>query len=110
MDLVAESIDFPGLGNRYQVDYGDPVKFDIEFKDLDKVIFSQSHNPVTSESLAVNIYPLKPNTYLVCWQSKEKNTVIHVLDFDQELIHTHVTNLRGDLSFKSGSIVRKLES
>lgn len=110
MELIADSIDFPGVGHRYQVDYGEEIKFDIEFKDLDKVIFSQSHNPVTSESLAVHIHPLKTNTYVVMWRFKEKNTVIHIVDFDQELIHTHVTNPYGDLTFKTGSLVRKLES
>lgn len=110
MELVAEARDFPGLGHRYQVDYGEEIKFDIEFKGIDKVIFSHSHNPVTSESLAINIYPIKTKTYLMSWQSKEGSTVVHVVDFETELIQTHITSPNGELSYKAGSIVRKLES
>ena len=90
---------FPGLGNRYLVDF---QRFRVELffpseTSLTYTGVSPSGEHGQSETVTIAIEPVRDQLFLVTWQEGDKTTVVHLEDYKNNTIVTHITG--PDLSF-----------
>ena len=89
--------------------------FDIEFPQFTPRIRFDSASELTFEivdgpfagmkdTVRYEVVNLRPGLFVVTWQEKTKATVVHVEDFAQGVVHTHITNADGTFLRMSGAI------
>jgi len=58
----------------------------------------------TSETVQIAVTPIRPGVFLICWQEADKTTVVHVQDFENGIVHTHITERIGAFIRRSGTL------
>jgi hypothetical protein len=94
------SIDFPGTGHKYIVDF-DVFRVELAFTSSASLTYTgiaQDGTRGSSQTVAIAVMPIADNIFLVTWQEADKTTVVHVEDYAKKTIVTNITN--SDLSFE----------
>jgi hypothetical protein len=85
---------FPGVGNRYLVDFH-RFKVELHFTSLTSLTYTSvapDGTRGTSETVVISVEEIRSNLFLVTWQEADKTTVVHVEDYDKRTIVTNITN------------------
>jgi len=90
---------FPAVGHRYFVDF---VAFRVELEfmsDTALTYYNLDANGkiVGSETVTIKVEPITDRIFLVTWQEFDKTTVVHIEDYEKQIIITNITN--PDLTF-----------
>lgn len=90
---------FPAVGHRYLVDFG-AFRVELHFESETSMTYTGvrpdgSHGG--SETVTIAIRPVRDQLFLVTWQESDKTTVVHLEDYRNNTIVTHITG--ADLSF-----------
>jgi hypothetical protein len=90
---------FPAVGHRYFVDF-QVFRVELEFHSETSLTYSGiradgSHG--ASETVTIAVQALRDHLFLVTWQEADKTTVVHLEDYKENRITTHITG--PDLKF-----------
>src|SRR5262245_58220303 len=91
---------FPAVGHRYLVDFK-AFRVELYFASARSLTYTGvrpdgSHGE--PETVAINVEPVRDRLFLVTWQESDKATVVHLEDYKDNTIVTHITG--PDLSFQ----------
>src|SRR3954452_24780739 len=91
--------EFPAVGHRYLVDFG-AFRVELYFESETKLTYTGvkpdgSHGG--SETVTIKLDPVRDDLFLVTWQESDKTTVVHLEDYKNNTIVTHITS--PDMSF-----------
>lgn len=97
---------FPGVGHRYLVDF---QRFVVElyFESETKMTYTgigRFGDRGASETVNIEITPLRRKQFLVTWTESDKTVVVHIEDFRLKTIRTNVVNPDHSLEKYSGSM------
>jgi hypothetical protein len=92
---------FPAIGHRYLVDFG-AFRVELYFASETSLTYTGikpdgSHGG--SETVTINVEPIRDGLFLVTWQESDKTTVVHLEDYKNMTITTNITG--PDSSFQS---------
>jgi hypothetical protein len=96
---------FPAVGHKYLVDFsGDKGEFrvQLDFHSATSLTYTGvnadgSLDPTNTETVVISVEPLRDQQFLVTWQEKEGDTVVHVEDYLNNTIITNITQPGPDL-------------
>jgi hypothetical protein len=97
---------FPGIGHRYLVDFG-TWKTRLEFHSETSLTYTGVKNDGTlgaSENVTISVDPVRDLLFLVTWQESDKTTVVHLEDYKENGITTHITGPDGRFSIYKGTM------
>ena len=96
---------FPAVGHVYEVNFGSWV-FHLHFKSETVMMLTNAEGPFkgTSETVQISVTPIRPGVFMISWQEAEKTTVVHVEDFENGIVHTHITEHIGAFIRRSGTL------
>jgi hypothetical protein len=102
---VAES--FPAVGHRYLVDFGS-WRTELSFQSDTSLTYTGirsdgSHGE--SETVTIKVDPVRDQLFLVSWQESDKTTVVHLEDYRDNRIVTHITGSDGSFSIFHGTMM-----
>lgn len=88
---------FPAVGHTYRVDFGDGNAFDIAFASDREMTFTKLQMPRLGmkETIRFEHRKIRDGVYLVYWQETDKTTVVHLEDFAEGMVYTHITGPGG---------------
>ncbi|WP_196786267.1 ubiquinol-cytochrome c reductase iron-sulfur subunit [Burkholderia territorii] len=102
MEMV-EGAPFPGVGNKYLVDFGAFV-VELYFVNVNTLTYTGIHKDGSrggSETVKIETTYLRDSLYMVTWTEADKTTVVHVEDYDSFVIFTNITDpTQGLLKFR----------
>ena len=85
---------FPGVGHRYRVDFG---AFRVELHFISET--SMTYAGIGDDGKAgapvpvtITIRPIRDQLFLVTWQEDDSTTVVHLEDYKENTIVTHITS------------------
>lgn len=95
---------FPGTGHRYLVDFK-AFRVELYFQSESSLTYTGvkpdgSHGG--SETVAIEITPIRDQLFLVTWQESDKTTVVHLEDYKLNTIITNITSPNGEFSKYEG--------
>ncbi len=96
---------FPAVGHVYEVNFGSWVHH-LHFESETVMTLTTAGGPVrgTSETVQIAVTPIRPGVFLTSWQEKDKTTVVHVEDYKNSIVHTHITERSGAFIRRSGTL------
>ncbi len=99
---------FPAIGHRYLVDFG-TWKTELVFHSETSMTYTGvksdgSHGG--SETVTVAIDPIRDMLFLVTWQESDKTTVVHLEDYRENRIVTHITSPDGSFDIFQGTMTQ----
>jgi len=85
---------FPGVGHRYRVDFG---QFRVELHFISETIMTYSGIGSGGQlgppnQVTITIRPIRDQLFLVTWQEDDSTTVVHLEDYKENTIVTHITS------------------
>ncbi len=94
------------IGNKFKVDFGGDFVFELNFESEKKMTWTplrgEERKPHTEEITMVEI---RSNVYMVYWEEKEGNRVVHIQDYANGKVYTNIAtpdgayyNLNGPLT------------
>ncbi|MDB5584776.1 MAG: uncharacterized protein JWR80_9952 [Bradyrhizobium sp.] len=99
------SDDFPGIGHRYLVNFG-PWKTQLYFSSKTALTYTGVKADGSlggSETVEIAIRPIRDLLFLVTWQESDKTTVVHLEDYRENRIVTHITGPDGSFDIFEGT-------
>src|SRR6478752_270084 len=99
---MAEDDTFPAVGHKYQVKFvaaGGGFTVQLVFHSLTSLTYTQVRPNGTlgdSETVDINVEPIRDQLFLVTWQEGDGTTVVHLEDYKNLAIATHITSPTGD--------------
>lgn len=97
---------FPGVGHRYLVDF-DTWKTQLEFHSETSLTYTGIKTDGSlgaSETVTIAIATIRDSLFLVTWQESDKTTVVHLEDYREYRIVTHITGPDGSFAIYRGTI------
>lgn len=97
---------FPGVGHTYLVDFGE-WRTRLEFHSETSLTYTGVRADGTlggSETVTIAIDPVRDGLFLVTWQEGDKTTVVHLEDYREMKIVTHITGPDGSFSIFRGTM------
>ena len=85
---------FPGVGHRYRVDFS-AFRVELHFISETSMTYAgigQDGNPGTPVPVTITIRPIRDQLFLVTWQEANSTTVVHLEDYKENTIVTHITS------------------
>jgi hypothetical protein len=85
---------FPGVGHRYRVDFGD-FRVELHFISETSMTYAgigDDGNPGPPVPVTITIRPIRDQLFLVTWQESDSTTVVHLEDYKENTIVTHITS------------------
>jgi hypothetical protein len=91
---------FPAVGHCYLVDFkGDSGEFRVklDFHSATSLTYTGvkpdgSLDTANQETVTITVEPLRDQLFLVTWQEKEGDTVVHIEDYKNNTIITNITD------------------
>lgn len=85
---------FPGVGHYYRVDF---VAFRVELHFISETSMTYAGigddgQPGTPTPVTITIRPIRDQLFLVTWQEDDSTTVVHLEDYKENTIVTHITS------------------
>jgi hypothetical protein len=93
--------DFPGVGHRYHVNFSDGAGngFRVELHFLSETSMTYAAigtdgtvGPPVDPPVTISIRPIRDQLFLVTWQEDDSTTVVHLEDYKENTIVTHITS------------------
>lgn len=99
---------FPGVGHRYRVDF---VKFRVDLvftSDISMTYYDldAAGEPTGSETVAIDVKPIRDGLFLVTWTEADGTTVVHLEDYRLNRIITNITDPKKGLMQFEGTMTR----
>ncbi len=97
---------FPGIGHRYLVDFGS-WRTQLNFNSQNSLTYTGVREDGSlggSETVSIAISPIRDSLFLVTWQESDKTTVVHLEDYRDLKITTHITSPDGTFRIFTGSM------
>ncbi|SPL71950.1 MBL fold metallo-hydrolase [Acinetobacter stercoris] len=104
---------YPVIGQKIRVDF-DQLKFDLDFKDNKELTFTGaggSVGPEVQETVQYTPVEVAKNVFMVYWHEKDDSNVVHVQDYNRNIVYTNISskdaafvNLKGTISGVKGGI------
>lgn len=97
---------FPATGHKYEVDYGDDFVVQFIFNSVNSLsIFGMKGKYKDfTETVEISVTPIRLNVFIVAWKEENQTVVVHVEDFEKNIIYANITlpgnsqlRLRGNL-------------
>src|SRR5262245_36425623 len=91
---------FPAVGHRYLVDF-QAFRVELYFASETSLTYTGVRPDGThggSETVQIQVEQVRDGLFLVTWQESDKTTVVHLEDYKNNTITTHITG--SDLSFQ----------
>ncbi len=86
---------FPGVGHRYRVDFG-AFRVELHFISETSMTYAgigPDGKPAdTPTQVTITIRPIRDQLFLVTWQEANSTTVVHLEDYKENTIVTHITS------------------
>jgi molybdenum cofactor biosynthesis MoaF-like protein len=100
---------FPAVGHVYEANFGSWVHH-LHFESETVMTLTTAEGPFrgTFETVQIAVTPIRPGVFMICWQEKDKTTVVHVEDYKNSIVHTNVTEHSGAFIRRSGTL-KKLQ-
>lgn len=97
---------FPGVGKTYLVDF---VRWRtrLQFHSETSLTYTgvrQDGSLGPSETVTIAIDPVRDGLFLVTWQESDKTTVVHLEDYSEMRIITHITSPDGSFDIFHGAM------
>ncbi len=96
---------FPAVGHVYEAHFGSWVHH-LHFESETMMTLTTAAGPFkgNSETVQIAVTPIRPGVFLISWQEADKTAVVHVEDFDNGIVHTTITEPRGAVIRRSGTL------
>ncbi|MDO4230160.1 MAG: nuclear transport factor 2 family protein [Capnocytophaga sp.] len=96
------------IGNKFIVDF-QYYKFELFFESETKMTFTslQGENEGYSEQVDIQMIEIRPNVYMVSWQEKAGNNVVHLEDYENGVAYTNITVPSLDFYRLKGTLTKK---
>jgi hypothetical protein len=97
---------FPAIGHTYRVDFGAFV-VELYFESDTKLTYTgirKDGSRGASETVAISVTFLRENLFMVTWQEADKTTVVHVEDYENNIIYTNITDADNKFEKFKGSV------
>jgi MoaF-like len=96
---------FPAVGHIYEVNFGSWVHY-LHFESETVMTLTNAQDPFkgATETVQITVTPIRPGVFLISWQEMDKTTVVHVEDYENGLVHTHITERSGVFIRRSGTL------
>lgn len=82
------------IGKKYHVQFP-TMSFYLNFTSETQLQFIVEHSPDlppgSAHTVGITIQPLRDGLYLVSWQEKSGNTVVHIEDFNEHQVYAFLT-------------------
>lgn len=106
MDSTNKNI--PVAGNKFQVDFGGDFVFELDFHSTTKMTWGAlKGEDRTLHHEDITMTEIRPNIYMIYWEEKSGNRIVHIEDFANGKVYTNMAlpdgafyNLNGPLSFR----------
>jgi hypothetical protein len=84
---------FPAVGNRYEVDYGGDFVVQFYFHSINSMTIygTKGEYKDFSETVEIKVTPVRSGVFMVAWQEHNKTSVLHVEDFENNIIYANIT-------------------
>lgn len=86
--------EFPAVGHIYLVDF-QAFRVQLNFQaenTMTYTVIKSDGSAGGSETVIIAVEPLRDGLFLVTWQESDKTTVVHLEDYKEMRIITHITN------------------
>ena len=97
---------FPAIGHTYLVDFG-AWRTELKFHSDTSMTYTgikQDGSRGGSETVTIAIDPVRDLLFLVTWQESDKTTVVHLEDYRENRIVTHITGPDGSFQIFQGTM------
>ena len=96
---------FPAVGHVYEANFGSWVHH-LHFESETVLTLTIAEGPLkgTSETVQVAVTLIRPGVFLTSWQEEDRTTVVHVEDYRNSIVHTHLTERNGAFIRRSGTL------
>lgn len=84
---------FPGVGHRYRVDFS-AFRVELHFISETSMTYAGIRSDGTTGTpvpVTIAIRPIRDQLFLVTWQEADSTTVVHLEDYKENTIVTHIT-------------------
>jgi molybdenum cofactor biosynthesis MoaF-like protein len=84
---------FPGVGHHYRVDFG-AFRVELHFISETSMTYAgirSDGSTGTPVPVTIAIRPIRDQLFLVTWQEADSTTVVHLEDYKENTIVTHIT-------------------
>lgn len=98
---------YPLIGRKAQVDFGGDFVFELDFIDNTHMTFQgvKGTQKVVTDDVIYTAIEVAPKVYMVYWTEPSTNThVVHVQDFNKEIVYTNISSPDGTFTNLKGSI------
>jgi hypothetical protein len=86
---------FPAIGHRYLVDFK-AFRVELYFASDTSMTYTSVRRDGSrggSETVRIAVEPVRDGLFLVTWQESDQTTVVHLEDYKNNAIITHITTL-----------------
>ena len=88
---------FPGVGHRYHVDFGGGFRVELHFISETSMTYAGidrdgNVGPPVDPPVTITIRPVRDQLFLVTWTESDFTTVVHLEDYKENTIVTHITS------------------
>ena len=97
--------EFTAAGHTYNVNFGD-YKFKLDFESAKKMTFTSLIDPKVHETVNIAVTKLRDNLFMVSWQDKSGNNVVHIEDFKNMVVYTNISMKNGSFIHLKGYLTR----
>jgi hypothetical protein len=96
---------FPAVGHVYEANFGSWV-FHLHFHSETEMTLTnvQGFFKGASETVQITVKPIRRSIFLICLQEADKTTVVHLYDFKNGMLYTHVTEPTNVFIHTSGTL------
>lgn len=99
---------FPAVDHKYLVDFGS-WKTELAFHSETSMTYTGIRPDGSrggSETVMIAVDPLRDLLFLVTWQESDRTTVVHLEDYREHRIVTHVTGPDGSFEIFHGTMTQ----
>ncbi|WP_299162629.1 MoaF N-terminal domain-containing protein [uncultured Tenacibaculum sp.] len=80
------------IGNKFKVDFGGDFVFELNFQSENKMTWTPlKGDDKQSHTENITMVEIRPNVYMVYWKEKSGNRVVHIEDFENDIVHTNIS-------------------
>jgi len=97
---------FPAIGHKYKVAFDD-FTVELSFESLTSMTYWGVRGDGSlgkPETVKISVRPIRDHLFLVTWQEADKTTVVHLEDYKENVIITHITEPNLNFSIHRGTM------
>jgi hypothetical protein len=95
------------IGNKFAVDFG-MAKAILHMQSETSLTFTTTEKngkeAHETETVKIQMTELRTQLYLVTWKEKNGNTITQIQDYENEMIYSNWTTLRGEFTHAKGTL------